>query len=147
MWSPAVTAVKARGIPCYYAPLKEGYRGWSNGITPMAHLNGLKLDCALQYLNWFNSGWQGGFIAKEGFYSPVPETAKKFLTQAEWDYWYDGKPAATDMTDPFGKLEARKGEVRDGGSLWEREERIAVWNTVMDEDRYLTRRWNEFVAS
>jgi putative spermidine/putrescine transport system substrate-binding protein len=147
MWSPAVTAVKARGIPCYYAPLKEGYRGWSNGITPMAHLSGLKLDCAMQYLNWFNSGWQGGFIAKEGFYSPVPETAKKFLTQAEWDYWYDGKPAATDMTDPFGKLEARKGEVRDGGSLWEREERIAVWNTVMDEDRYLTRRWNEFVAS
>ncbi len=95
MWSPAVTAVKARGIPCYYAPLKEGYRGWTNGIVPMAHLSGLKLDCAMQYLNWFNSGWQGGFIAKEGYYSPVPETAKKFLTQAEWDYWYEGKPAAT----------------------------------------------------
>jgi putative spermidine/putrescine transport system substrate-binding protein len=24
---------------------------------------------------------------------------------------------------------------------------IACWNTVMDEDRYLTRRWNEFVSS
>jgi putative spermidine/putrescine transport system substrate-binding protein len=41
----------------------------------------------------------------------------------------------------------KKGAVRDGGSLWEREGRIAVWNTVMDEDRYLTRRWIEFVAS
>ena len=30
MWSPAVTAVRSRGIDCYYAPLKEGYRGWSS---------------------------------------------------------------------------------------------------------------------
>ena len=29
MWSPAVTAVRSRGIDCYYAPLKEGYRGWA----------------------------------------------------------------------------------------------------------------------
>jgi putative spermidine/putrescine transport system substrate-binding protein len=147
MWSPAVTAVRSRGIPCYYVPLKEGYRGWSNGLAPMAHLSGLKLDCALQYINWFNSGWQGGFIAKQGYYSPVPETAKEFLTPEDWDYWYDGQPAAIDITDPYGNLMEKKGAVRDGGSLWEREGRIAVWNTVMDEDRYLTRRWNEFVAS
>jgi putative spermidine/putrescine transport system substrate-binding protein len=146
MISPAVTAVKARGIPCYYAPLKEGYRAWTNGIVPMAHLRGLKLDCAMEYINWYNSGWQGGFIAKQGYYSPVPETAKKFLTPEEWDYWYEGKPAAIDMKDPYGNLEAKKGEVRDGGSLWEREGRISVWNTVMDEDRYMTRRWNEFIA-
>jgi putative spermidine/putrescine transport system substrate-binding protein len=147
MWSPAVTAVKSRGIPCYYAPLKEGYRGWTSGITPMAHLSGLKLDCAMQYLNWYNSGWQGGFIAKQGYYSPVPETAKKFLTQAEWDYWYDGKPAAVVIKDPYGNVEDKIGAVRDGGSLWRREERIAVWNTVMDEDKYLTRKWIGFVAA
>jgi putative spermidine/putrescine transport system substrate-binding protein len=146
MWSPAVAAVKARGIPCYYAPLKEGYRGWTGGIAPMAHLNGLKLDCAMQYLNWYNSGWVGGFLARQGFYSAVPETARKFLTQAEWDYWYDGKPAAVDINDPYGNPMDKRGEVRDGGSVWEREERISVWNTVMDEDRYLTRRWIEFIA-
>ena len=28
MWSPAVTAVRSRGIACYYVPLKEGYRAW-----------------------------------------------------------------------------------------------------------------------
>lgn len=28
MWSPAVTAVKAKGIECVYGALKEGYRGW-----------------------------------------------------------------------------------------------------------------------
>lgn len=26
MWSPAITAVKSRGIPCVYQPLEEGYR-------------------------------------------------------------------------------------------------------------------------
>ena len=147
MWSPAVTAVRARGIDCYYVPLKEGYRGWSVGIAPMAHLSGLKLDCAMEYLNWYNSGWQGGFIAKQGYYSPVPETAKNFLTQAEWDYWYEGKPAAVDIKDPYGHLMEKAGATRDGGSLWERVGHIAVWNTVMDQDRYLTKRWNDFVSS
>jgi hypothetical protein len=58
-----------------------GYRGWFVGLAPMAHLSGLKLDCAYEYMNWFNSGWQGGFIAKQGYYSAVPTTAKKFLTR------------------------------------------------------------------
>jgi len=147
MWSPAVTAVRSRGIDCYFVPLNEGYRGWSVGLCPMAHLTGLKNDCAMEYLNWFNSGWQGGFIAKQGYYSPVPETAKKFLTPEEWDYWYEGKPAAVDIMDPYGHLMEKKGAVRDGGSLWEREGRVVVWNTVMDEDRYLTKRWNEFVSA
>ena len=147
MWSPAVTAVRSRGIDCYYVPLKEGYRGWTVGLAPMAHLSGLKLDCAMEYLNWFNSGWQGGFIAKQGYYSSVPETAKKFLTQAEWDYWYEGKPAAEDIKDPYGHLMEKKGATRDGGSIWERVGRVACWNTVMDQDRYLTKRWNDFVSA
>jgi putative spermidine/putrescine transport system substrate-binding protein len=113
----------------------------------MAHLSGLRLDCAMEYLNWYNSGWQGGFIAKQGYYTPVPETAKNFMTPEEWDYWYEGKPAAVDIKDPYGNLMEKKGAVRDGGSLWEREGRVTVWNTVMDEDRYLTRRWNDFISA
>ena len=147
MWSPAVAGVRSRGIDCYYVPLKEGYRGWFVGLAPMAHLSGLKLDCAYEYMNWFNSGWQGGFIAKQGYYSAVPTTAKKFLTPEEWDYWYDGKPAAVDIKDPYGTLMEKKGTTRDGGAIWDRMGNIACWNTVMDEDRYLTRRWNEFVSS
>lgn len=147
MWSPAVTAVRSRGISCYYVPLKEGYRGWVVMLSPMAHLSGLKLDCAYQYIDWYLSGWQGGFIAKQGYYSAVLETAKKFLSQEEWDYWYEGKPAVDDIKDPYGKVMEKKGHVRDGGALWDRMGNVACWNTVMDEDRYLTRRWNEFVSS
>src|SRR5882757_3916824 len=32
MWSPAVAAVRSKGIPCTYVPLKEGYRAWAGGI-------------------------------------------------------------------------------------------------------------------
>ncbi len=39
------------------------------------------------------------------------------------------------------------GRARDGGSFEERMGNVAVWNSVMDEDRYLTRRWNEFISS
>jgi putative spermidine/putrescine transport system substrate-binding protein len=147
MWSPAVTAVKARGIPCVFQPLREGYRGWGYTLAPMKHLAGLKLDCFYEYMNWYTSGFQGAFIARQGYYSSIPENAKKFLTEAEWDYWYAGKPAATDITNPYGKLMEKAGNTRDGGAFWDRMGNIAVWNSVMDEDRYLTRRWNEFITS
>jgi putative spermidine/putrescine transport system substrate-binding protein len=147
MWSPAVTAVRARGIPCHYVPLKEGYRAWAVGLGLMAHVKGLKLDAAYEYLNWYQSGWQGGFIAKQGYYSSVPATAKSFLTADEWDYWYEGKPARREITDPYGHPLEPIGHVRDGGSLWERMGRVACWNTVMDENRHMVRKWNEFVAA
>jgi putative spermidine/putrescine transport system substrate-binding protein len=147
MISPAVTAVRTRGIPVVYQPLREGYRGWGITLAPMKHLTGLKLDCFYEYMNWYTSGFQGAFIARQGYYSGVPENAKKFLTEAEWDYWYGGKPATTDITDPYGKLMEKAGNIRDGGAFWDRMGNIAVWNTVMDEDRYLTRRWNEFITS
>jgi putative spermidine/putrescine transport system substrate-binding protein len=147
MWSPAVTAVRTRGVPCVFQPLKEGYRGWGYTFGIMKHLSGLKLDCAYEYMNWYTSGFQGAFIARQGYYSAQPDNARKFLTEAEWDYWYGGKPAATDIVDPFGKLMEKAGRTRDGGALWDRMGNIAVWNSVMDEDRYLTRRWNEFITS
>jgi putative spermidine/putrescine transport system substrate-binding protein len=147
MWSPGVTAVKARGIPCVFQPLREGYRGWGYTLAPMKHLTGLKLDAFYEYLNWYTSGFQGAFIARQGYYSSIPENARKFLTAAEWDYWYGGKPAASDITDPYGKLMEKAGNMRDGGAFWDRMGNIAVWNSVMDEDRYLTRRWNEFITS
>jgi putative spermidine/putrescine transport system substrate-binding protein len=147
MWSPAVAAVRSRGIPCAFQPLKEGYRGWGYTLGVMKHVSGLKLDCFYEYMNWYTGGFQGAFIAREGYYSAQPENAKKYLTQAEWDYWYGGKPAATDIVNPFGKLMEKAGNVRDGGDIWQRLGNIAVWNSVMDEDRYLTRRWNEFITS
>ncbi len=107
----------------------------------------MKLRRAYEYLNWYTSGFAGAFVAREGYYAGQPENVKKYLSADEWDYWYGGKPAAEDIHDPFGKLMEKAGRARDGGSFEQRMGNIAVWNSVMDEDRYLTRKWNEFITS
>ena len=144
MWSPAVTAVRSQGVPCYYVPLKEGYRGWGNGLSLTRHLSGLKLDAAYEYLNWYYSGWMGGFIAKQGYYLAVSETARDFLTENEWGYWYGGQAATEPITNPYGDPMEKQGHARDGGSFEDRFSNLAVWNTFMDESVYMNRRWNEF---
>ena len=63
MWSPAVTAVKSRGLPCIYAPLREGYRGWGGGLGLSKNLSGIELDAAYEYLNW-TLNWLAGWILK-----------------------------------------------------------------------------------
>jgi putative spermidine/putrescine transport system substrate-binding protein len=153
MWSPAVTAVLAKGIPCIYAPVNqrpdglEGYRGWCNGMGLMRHLSGKKLGAAYEYLNWYYTGWQGAFVARHGYYSPVPATAEKFMTPNEYGYWYLGKPAVEEIKDPYGAGIAKPGSVRDGGSFIERFTNISCWNTVMDENQYMIQRWNEFKSA
>ena len=147
MWSPAVTAVQTQGIACTYQPLKEGYRGWGNGLGLMSHVDGLKRDAAYEYLNWYNSGWVGGFIAKQGYYSSNIESAKANLTENERGFFYEGKPASEDITSPAGQKTNSAGDVRDGGSYEDRFANVAVWNNLMDEAEFLYSKWNEFNAA
>ena len=74
MWSPAITKVRSMGIPCVYQPLKEGYRSWGGGLGISANLSGLALDAAYEYVNWYLSGWVGGLLMRQGYYSAAPET-------------------------------------------------------------------------
>ena len=147
MWSPAVTAVQTQGVKCTYQPLKEGYRGWGNGLGLLAHLEGLKLDAAYEYLNWYNSGWVGGFIAKQGYYSSNPKTAMAALSENERGFFYEGKAATADITSPTGEKTNSTGDKRDGGSYEERFAQVAVWNNLMDEAEFLYAKWNEFNAA
>ena len=87
------------------------------------------------------------FVARQGYYHSIPDNAKKYLEPAEWDYWYDGKAAAKDLADPFGTIIIKKGDVRTGGSYWNRYSKIAVWNSLMDENDYLVKRWTEFLTA
>ncbi len=147
MWSPAVTAVAAQGVKCTYQPLKEGYRGWGNGLGLMAHLEGIKLDAAYEYLNWYNSGWVGGFIAKQGYYSSNPTSAMANLSENERGFFYEGKAATADIVSPAGQKTNSAGDKRDGGSYEERFSKVGVWNNLMDEAEFLFAKWNEFNAA
>jgi putative spermidine/putrescine transport system substrate-binding protein len=147
MWSPAVTAIKAEGVPCVYAFPKEGMRGWHGGLSISAKVTGKALDQAYEYIDWWLAGWPGAFVARQGYYMSVPENVKGHLEPEEWDFWYEGKPAAKELPDPFGTIIVEQGEVRDGGSYWNRFSNIAVWNSLMDENDYLVKRWTEFLAA
>lgn len=147
MWSPAVAAVRSKGIPCVYQPLKEGYRSWGGGLGLAAHLEGKMLDAAYEYINWYTSGWVGGYLNRQGYYSACMETAKDHMSEDEWGFWIEGKPAQADILGPDGAVMEKAGAVRDGGSFEERMGAVACWNSVMDEDRYMVRRWNEFIAA
>lgn len=147
MWSPAVAAVRSKGIACKFQPLKEGYRSWGGGLGLASHLSGAQLDAAYEYINWYTSGWVGGYLNRQGYYSACMDTAKKFMSDDEWGYWIEGKAAMGDIKGPDGKVMEKAGAVRDGGSFEERMGHVACWNSVMDEDRYMVRRWNEFIAA
>ena len=147
MWSPAVTAVRTKGIACNFQPLKEGYRAWAAGFGLPATLSGRKLDGAYEFINWFLDGWAGAYLNRQGYYSAVLETAKSKMEAYEWAYWMEGKPATQDIKSPNGDVLAKAGAVRDGGSYESRMGGIACWNALMDENNYMVQKWNEFVAA
>ena len=147
MWSPAVAAVRSKGIACKYQPLKEGYRAWGGGIGLAKHLSGLELEAAYEYIDWYLSGWVGAYLNRQGYYSAAPATAKKFMSEDEWGFWMEGKAAQGDILSPEGKVMEKAGAVRDGGSYEERMGSVACWNSVMDENKHMVRKWNEFIAA
>jgi putative spermidine/putrescine transport system substrate-binding protein len=147
MWSPAVTKVRSMGIPCVFQPLKEGYRSWASGFCVSKGVSGEKLDWAYEFVNWFLSGYAGGYLNRQGYYSAVLSTAKSAMEPYEWAYWMEGKPAEKDIKAPDGSLLEKAGAVRDGGSYDDRMGNVACWNAVMDENDYMVRKWNEFIAA
>ncbi|XXF08859.1 extracellular solute-binding protein [Pseudomonas sp. D2-3] len=147
MWSPAVAAVRSRGVPCTYQPLEEGYRAWGGGIGLAKHLSGLELDAAYEYIDWYLSGWVGAYLNRQGYYSAAPETSRQYMSADEWGFWMEGKAAQSDILSPDGKVMEKAGAVRDGGSFEQRMGSVACWNSVMDENRHMIRKWNEFIVS
>ncbi len=147
MWSPAVTAVRSKGIACKFQPLKEGYRSWASGFAVSKGVSGMKEDVAYEFVNWFLSGWAGAYLNRQGYYSAVLSTAKANMEPYEWAYWMGGQPAEKDIHGPDGSVLEKAGSARDGGSYDDRMGAVACWNSIMDENDYMVRKWNEFIAA
>ena len=147
IWSPAAIKLRARDINLRVAAPTEGYRAWHSCLCLSSQLPEEKTEAAYQYLNWWLSGRPGAILARQGYYTSTPHKSKAYLTQAEWDFWFSGKPAREALNDPQGRKIIPIGSVRDGGSHQNRMSNIEMWNTLMDEQNYLVRRWNEFLAA
>jgi putative spermidine/putrescine transport system substrate-binding protein len=147
MFSPAVSALNGMGVPCIYAAPREGYRAWHGVMCLSRESRGEQRDAAYAYMNWWLSGWPGAFIARQGYYISNPARSRDYMSPAEWDYWYDGKPAEVALHGTDGRVSVRPGEVRTGGSYRKRFENVAVWNSVMDHYEYTLTKWKEFVLA
>ena len=147
MFSPGVSAARGQGFPITYASPKEGYRAWHGVMCLSSQTRGRVKDAAYDYMNWWLSGYPGAFIARQGYYISNPDRSRPLMSSAEWDYWYKGMPAATNLTGTDGKISVKAGTVRDGGSYHKRFSNIAVWNTVMDNYDYSLDKWYAFLNS
>ncbi|OIO71446.1 MAG: signal peptide prediction [Zetaproteobacteria bacterium CG_4_9_14_3_um_filter_49_83] len=147
MFSPGVSVLNGMGIPCIYAAPKEGYRAWHGVMCLSRNCKNEQQEAAYAFMNWWLSGWPGAFIARQGYYISNPQRSRSLMSVAEWDYWYEGQPAAEALRGTDGKISVQPGEVRTGGSYIKRFENIAIWNTVMDSYEYTLLKWNEFVLS
>ncbi len=147
MFSPAVSALNGQGVPVVYAAPKEGYRGWHGVMCLSSATQGRGKDAAYEYMNWWLSGWPGAFIARQGYYISNPQRSAKYLSEAEWQYWYQGKAASENLRGTDGKISVKVGETRTGGSYLRRFSNVAVWNTVMPSYDYSLQKWYEFISS
>jgi len=147
MFSPAVSALNGRQIPVVYAAPKEGYRAWQGVMCLSSATGGRVKDAAYDYMNWWLSGWPGAFIARQGYYISNPQRSKSHLSEAEWDYWYQGKPAAHSLRGTDGKFSVLAGDIRTGGSYEKRFGNVVVWNTVMKTYDYSVQKWYEFITA
>jgi putative spermidine/putrescine transport system substrate-binding protein len=145
IFSPAIIKLRRSGLDVASAIPVEGTRGWRSDLCLSASVSGEALEAAYAYLNWWLDGAPGAILARQGYYMSAREATRRRLSAAEWDYWYEGKPARENLPDPFGEVFVRAGEIREGGSYGERMSRVRVWNTIMDDHNYLVRRWNEFL--
>jgi len=145
MWSPVYSKLGKMSDTFIEAAPVEGYRAWHGGASLSRHLQGAQLDMGYEYLNWWLEGYAGAVMARQGYYMSAPERTRLALAPEEWAYWYEGAPAARDLLGPSGGVVVKAGARRAGGSYQDRANRIAVWNTVMEEYNYAARAWDRFV--
>ena len=147
MFSPGVSTLNGRGVPCIYAAPKEGYRAWQGVMCLSRESQGERKEAAYAFMNWWLSGWPGAFIARQGYYISNPQRSRSFMSKSEWDYWYEGLQAAEPLKGTDGKVSVQEGAVRSGRAYRRRFENVAVWNTVMDNYEHTLLKWHEFVMS
>lgn len=146
LWWSGVIKLRALGTSVTMITPNEGYRGWFGGLALSARLDDRVRDAAYDYINWWLDGKPGAMMARSGAYMSNPASTRRWLSDAEWDFWYGGKPAAVPITNPVGQTIYETGSVREGGSYEQRMARVAVWDTVMDEHNYLVRRWENALS-
>lgn len=138
-WQPAVMAVKAQGVQCSYATMKNGYRGWAIGVAGLK--SSPNLDAVTAYADYWLSGPPAVAVSEQGYYSPN-DKVKAVMAPEKYAFWYEGAPWV-------GAEERgiKEGDLRDGGSLATRAANVAYWHQWPDQYDLLMQKWDEFLSA
>jgi putative spermidine/putrescine transport system substrate-binding protein len=159
MWSPAVALLIAQGVNVKYAKPPEGMRGWCSCQAIPKHVTGAKLTAVYNYLNWMYEGFLGALIMRQGYYiangkkllgwiNSKGSTGAPPFTSAEYDFWYNGKPAPRDLPGITGHVgDVKQGQTRDGGSFLVRSCNYSSWNSFFAQNVYQVKRFNDFLSA
>jgi putative spermidine/putrescine transport system substrate-binding protein len=159
MWSPAVALLIAQGVNVKYAKPPEGMRGWCSCQAIPKHVTGAKLDAVYNYINWMYNGFLGALIMRQGYYIANGKTLLSWInsqgstgappfTAAEYDFWYNGKPAPRDLPGITGHVgDVKQGQTRDGGSFLVRSCNYSSWNSFFAQNVYQVKRFNDFLSA
>lgn len=138
-WQPAVMAVKAQGVPCAYATMKNGYRAWSIGISALQ--SSPNFEAVVAYADYWLSGPPAVTVSEQGYYSPN-DKVREFMSPEKYAFWYEGAP----WVGPEERG-IKEGDLRDGGSLETRAANVAYWHQWPDEYDLLIQKWDEFLSA
>jgi spermidine/putrescine-binding protein len=132
-------AVKAQGVQSSYATMKNGYRGWSIGVSALK--SSPNLDAVTAYADYWLSGGPAVAVSEQGYYSPN-DKVKAVMAPEKYAFWYEGAPwvGAEDRG-------IKEGDLRDGGSLATRAANVAYWHQWPDEYDLLIQKWDEFLSA
>jgi spermidine/putrescine-binding protein len=132
-------AVKAQGVQCSYATMKNGYRGWAIGVSGLK--SSPNLDAVTAYADYWLSGGPAVAVSEQGYYSPN-DKVKAAMAPEKYAFWYEGAPwvGAEDRG-------IKEGDLRDGGSLATRAANVAYWHQWPDEYDLLIQKWDEFLSA
>jgi len=70
MWSPAVTAVRTKGIACTFQPLKEGYRAWAAGFGVAEVRQRQEGRRRVRFITGSSTGWAGAYLDRRATTAP-----------------------------------------------------------------------------
>ena len=147
MWSPAVSAVRGKGVPCVYQPPQGGLS--RVGRRPVARQASAGRAA--------RRGLRVHQLVPVGLGRRLPQSPGLLLGGARDGQGQhvrrrmgllDGRQACPgrhqEPAGPGGGKEGRRARRR---LVHERMGAVACWNAVMDEDRYMVQKWNSFIAA
>jgi putative spermidine/putrescine transport system substrate-binding protein len=148
MYAAQVASLAALGFPIRLAAPREGYRAFAGLLSVSAAVTDpSKLEACHALLNWWHSGYAGAVLLRQGYYTAVQATTRRFMAPGEYAYWIEGRPADRNYPGPFGDVSVAKGRARDGGSFAQRACRISSWNSTPRQETHFFERWQAFVSS